>query len=97
MNKFMLILSMALLAACAEDRSKEVLVDIEGTTFNVYPDRNQPNKWHAWPANRTLSYKPPPMVRLKNVQAIEKVSGCRAVIETIDHLDGIFTSASVAC
>lgn len=97
MKKFALISVLALVASCAEDRSREYLIDVDGTTFNVYPDRKQPHKWHAWPAERSINYRPPPRVRLKNVQAIEAVSGCPAILETIYHLDGIFTSASVSC
>ncbi|WP_413219872.1 hypothetical protein [Tritonibacter mobilis] len=97
MRTFIALLAFAVIAACAEDRSREVQVQVDGNTFNVYPDRTETNKWHAWPANRTFGYKPPPMVRLLNVKAIEAVSGCPALRETIHHLDGIFTSASVSC
>lgn len=98
MRTAILALAGALLsAACDQALSERTEVAVEGQRYAVYPMRNRPGAWYAEPADRSAFFSPFPGLRAGNVRAIEAVSGCEVIPETVRHVDHISTDAEVDC
>ncbi|MFG6637346.1 hypothetical protein ACGYJ8_15410 [Sulfitobacter sp. 1A12126] len=89
--------AVALGAGCDQDLSDRRQVSIDGLAYTVYPGSRYPDVWYSSPTDRSLLFKAPPGIRAGNIKAIETASGCSVVDGTISQVDGISTSASVAC
>lgn len=91
------VASVLLLAACDQDFGSSEEVVIEGRAFTVAPGRRYAGQWYASPADRSVFFGAPAGIRSGNVRAIEAVTGCAVIPETVDHVDAISTIAEVRC
>lgn len=89
--------SVAVLAGCDQDLSQKSEVVIDGRAYSVYPARNHNGVWYASPSDRSAFFNPFPGVRTANIRAIEAVTGCEVLPETINQIDPISTDAAVSC
>ncbi|MCP4243907.1 MAG: hypothetical protein GY772_25425 [bacterium] len=92
-----LVAAAALLSGCDQDRSTRQVVSIEGRKFAVYQMRNRPDAYYAEPASRAAAFSPFPGIRSGNIAAIEAVTGCQVIPETVGQVDHISTDAEVRC
>lgn len=98
MKRFVLVgLGLMALGACDQDFSNSREVEVAGRMYTVAPGARYPGQWYSEPSDRSLVFSAPRGVRSANLRAIEIVSGCKVVPETIDHIDGISTVAEVRC
>lgn len=98
MSKYLaVLLSVAALAGCDQDFSQKSEVVIDGRAFSVSPARSHNGVWYSSPSDRSSLYRPFPGVRTANIRAIEAVTGCKVIPETINHIDPISTDAAVSC
>lgn len=97
-HRFLFIPLFLSLAACDADSSTRQSIVINGHEYAVMQMRDRPTAFYAFAAERwRYVARPFAGVLPGNIPAIEAVTGCAVIPDTVRHLDGISTEAEVRC